>query len=80
MKCVVIEGSVVNGIREPKSFSFILDQPSGYKVFCEPETMHFKRSKSVLITITFYLEDDNHEQFNFNNETLNFTLQMTKIF
>ena len=36
----VIDGSVVNGIREPILFSFILDKPSGYKVFCEPETIH----------------------------------------
>ena len=30
-------------------------------------------NKSVLITITFYLEDDNHEEFNCFGETLTFT-------
>ena len=37
LKCVVIEGSVVNGKREPILFSFVLDKPGGYKVFLELE-------------------------------------------
>ena len=45
------------------SFSFTLDKAHGYKVFCDPETIQFKkRKKSVLNTITFYSEDDNHEE------------------
>ena len=36
-------------------------------------------NKSVLNTITFYLEDDNNKEVNFNGETLTFTLQMIKI-
>ena len=57
-----------------------LGKPSGYKVFCEPETIHNKKiNKSVLNTITFYLEDDNIEVVDFNGETLTFTLQMIKI-
>ena len=80
LKCVVIDGSVVDGIRQPILYSFVLDKPSGYKVFCEPETIHYKKiNKSVLNTITFYLEDDNNEEVNFNGETLTFTLQMIKI-
>ena len=35
LKCDIIIGSVVNGIREPKTFTFILNKLSGYKVFCE---------------------------------------------
>ena len=42
LKCDVIDGSVVNGIREPRPFSFISDKPNGFKVFCEPETIHKK--------------------------------------
>ena len=54
LKCDCIDGSVVNGIREPILFIFVLDKPSGYKVFCEPETIHYKKiNKSVLNTITF---------------------------
>ena len=59
LKCDAIDGSVVNGVRQPLLYSFVLDKPSGYKVFSEPETIHFKKiNKSVLNTITFYLEDD----------------------
>ena len=43
LKCVCIEGSVQNGVRQPILFSFILDKPSGYKVFCEPETIQYKK-------------------------------------
>ena len=78
--CDAIDGSVVNGIRQPILYSFVLDKPAGYKVFCEPETIHYKKiNKSVLNTITFYLEDDNNEEVDFNGETLTFTLQMIKI-
>ena len=80
MKCDVIDGSILDGLRQPIRFSFVLDKQPGYKVFCEPETIHYKRiNKSVLNTITFYLEDDNNEEVNFNGETLTFTLQMIKI-
>ena len=80
MKCDAIDGSVVDGVRQPILYSFVLDKPSGYKVFCEPETIHYtKINKSILNTITFYLEDDNNEEVNFNQEVLTFTLQMIKI-
>ena len=80
LKCDVIDGSVVDGIRQPMLFSFVLDKLPGYKVFSEPETIHYKKiNKSVLNTITFYLEDDNNKEVNVNGETLTFTLQMIKI-
>ena len=80
LKCDCIDGSVLNGIRQPILYSFILDKLPGYKVFCEPETIHYKKMiKSVLNTITFYLEDDKNEEVDFNQETLTFTLQMIKI-
>ena len=51
-----------DGIRQPIPFSFVLDNPSVYKVFCEPEKIHYKKiNKSVLKTITFYLEDDDNK-------------------
>jgi len=69
LKCDVIDGSVVNGIREPILFSFILDKPSGYKVFCEHETTHHKKiKKSVLNTIMFYLQNDKQDEVDFNGE------------
>ena len=80
LKCDCIDGSVQDGIRQPILFSFVLDKPSGYKIFCQPETIHYKKiNKSVLNTITFYLEDDNNQAVDFNQETLTFTLQMIKI-
>ena len=79
LTCDAIDGSVVNGLRQPILYSFVLDKPSGYKVFCQPETIHYKKiNKSVLNTITFYLEDDNNEVVDFNGEILTFTLQMIK--
>ena len=79
LKCDCIDGSVQDGVRQPIFFSFVLDKPSGYEVFCQPETIHYKKiNKSVLNTITFYLEDDNNEEADFNQETLTFTLQMIK--
>ena len=80
MKCDAIDGSIQDGVRQPILFSFVLDKPAGYKVFSEPETIHYKKiNKPVLSTITFYLEDDNSEEVDFNGETLTFTLQMIKI-
>ena len=80
LKCDVIDGSVVNGLRQSILYSFVLDKKPGYKVFSEPETIQYKKiNKSVLNTITFYLEDDNNKVVDFNGETLTFTLQMIKI-
>ena len=80
LKCDNIDGSIVGGLRQPILFSFVSDKPSGYKVFCEPETTHYKKiNKSVLTTKTFYLENDSHEEVDFSQETLTFTLQMIKI-
>ena len=80
LKCDCIDGSVVNGLRQPILYSFLLDKLPGYKVFSEPETIHYKKiNKSVLNTITFFLESDNNEIIDFNQETLTFTLQMIKI-
>ena len=79
LKCDCIDGSIQDGVRQPILFSFVLDKPAGYKVCCEPETIHYKKmKKSVLNTITFYLEDDNNKEVDFNQQTLTFTLQMIK--
>ena len=80
LKCDCIDGSIQDGVRQPILFNFVLDKPSGYKVFCEPETIHYKKlNKSVLNTIPFYLEDNDHKEVDFNGETLTFTLQIIKI-
>ena len=80
MNCDCIDGPVVNGIKHPIVFGFVLDKKPGYKVFSEPEAIHYKKiNKSVLNTITFYLEDDNNKVVDFNGETLSFTIQIIKI-
>ena len=43
LKCDAIDGSVVDGVRQPILYSFVLDKAAGYKVFCEPETKHYKK-------------------------------------
>ena len=61
-------------------FFFNLDEPPAYKVFCEPETIHYKKlNKSVLNTITFFIENNDHEEVIFNGQTLSYALQMIKI-
>ena len=47
MKCDAINGSVVNEVRQPILHSFVLDKPSGYKIFCGPETIHYKKNKQI---------------------------------
>ena len=80
LKCDVIDGLVVNGLSQPMLYSFVFHKKPRYKVFCEPERIHYKKmNKSVLNTTTFYLEDDNNKQVAFNGETLPFTLQMVNI-
>ena len=80
LKCDIIDGSVINGVRQPILYSYVLDKKPGYKIFSEPETIHYKKiNKSILNTITFYLEDDNNKEVDFNQETLTFTLQMITI-
>ena len=80
LKCDVIDGSVINSLKERTLFVFVLDEPSGYKVFCEPETIHSKKiNKCVLNATTSYLEDNNKEEVDFNGKTETFTLQMIKI-
>ena len=80
LKCDCIQGSIVNGIREPILYSFGLSSPPGYKMYNEPRVKLFKKiNKSVLSHITFYIEDDDHKPVDFNNETISFTCQLIKI-
>ena len=75
MKYDGIDDFVVNGMQKPIFPGFVLDKPPGFKVFCQPETILYrKKYKSVMNTIIFYIENDDHEEVNFNEETLFFTL------
>ena len=70
LKCNVVDGSIVNGVREPILYSFGLHQPPGHKIYKEPKVKLFKKNKSVLSHITFYLEDDDYKAVDFNGETI----------
>ena len=80
LKSDCIDGSIVNGVREPILYSFALDQPPGHKLYKEPKVKLFKKiNKSVLSHIRFYLEDDDHKEVDFNGETISFTCHLFKI-
>ena len=77
LRCYCINGSIVNGVREPILYSFALDKPPGHKIFEEPRMKVFKKiKKSVLSHITFYLEDDDRKPVDFNGETVSFIHQL----
>ena len=80
LKCDCIQGSIVNGIREPILYSFALSSPPGHKIYKEPRVKLFKKvNKSVLSQIAFYFEDDDYKPVDFHNETISFTCQLIKI-
>ena len=80
LKCDCIDGSIMNGTREPILYSFALDEPPGHKIYKEPKVKLFKKiTKSVLSQIMFYLEDDDYNSVNFNGEMISFTCQLIKI-
>ena len=80
LKCDCIQGSIVNGIREPILYSFALSSPPGHKIYKEPRVKLFKKvNKSVLSHIMFYFEDDDYKPVDFHNETISFTCQLIKI-
>ena len=80
LKCDCVDGSIVNGTREPILYSFALDQPPGHKIYKEPKVKLFKKiNKRVLSHIIFYLEDDDYKPVDFNGETISFTCQLIKI-
>ena len=80
LKCDCIDGSIMNGTREPILYSFSLDQAPGHKIYKELKVKLFKKiNKSILSHITFYFEDDDYKSVDFNNEIVLFTCQLIKI-
>ena len=80
LKTDCIQGSIVNGVREPILYRFALSSPPGHKIYKEPRIKLFKKvNKSILSHILFYLEDDNHKSVDFHGETISFTCQLIKI-
>ena len=80
LKCDCINGSIVNGDREPILYSFVLSSPPGHKIYKEPRIKLFRKvNKSVLFHITFYFEDDDHKPVDFHAETISLSCQLIKI-
>ena len=80
LKCDCIQGSIMNGVREPILYSFAMSSPPGHKIYKEPRVKLFKKlNESVLSHITFYFEDDDHKPVDLHNETISFTCQLIKI-
>ena len=79
LKCDCIQGSIVNGVREPILFSYALSSPPGHKIYKEPRLKLFKKiNQSILTHITFYFEDDDYKPVDFQKETISFTCQLIK--
>ena len=80
LKCDCIQGSIVNGIREPVLYSFALSSPPGQKIYKKLRVKHFRKTnKSIVSHIKFYFEDDDHKSVDFNGETISFTCQLIKV-
>ena len=80
LKCDCIQGSIVNGKREPFLYSFALSSPPGHKIYKKPRVKLFKKvNKSVLSHIMFYFEDDDYKSIDLHGETISFTCQLIKI-
>ena len=80
LKADCIQGSIVNGKREPVLYSFSLSSPPGHKIHKEPRVKLLKKiNKSVLSHITFYFENDDYKPVDFHWETISFTCQLIKI-
>ena len=80
LKSDCVDGSIVNGKREPILFSFGIDEPPGYKLFIHPNIILYKKvNKERIDGIYFYLHDDDYNLVDFNGETITFTIQLRKI-
>ena len=80
LKCDSINGSIVNGVKKPIFYSFVLSSLPGHKIYKESRVKPFKLiNKSILSHTNFYLEDDDHKSVDFTGETINFTCQLIEI-
>ena len=79
LKCDCINGSIVNGIREPILYFLALDELPGHKIFEEPGIKLFRKiNKYVMSHKTFYVADNHHKPVDFNGETVSFACQLVK--
>ena len=79
LKCDCIDGSFMNGTREPILYSFSLDQPTDHRIYKEPKVKLSKKINKSVLSHIFYFEDDDYKPVDFNNEIVLFTCQLIKI-
>ena len=80
LKCDCVNGSIVNGIREPILYCFALRTPPIHKISEEATIKLFEKiTKPLLSQIKFYLEDDNNKAVDFNGKTISFNCQLFRI-
>ena len=76
-KCDCIDGSNVNGIRQPVLYSFALDEPPGHKIFRKPSNKHYILINLIIVRQKFIWRMIK-KTVNLNRETITFTLQLMK--
>ena len=80
LNCNVVDGSIVNGIREQVLYSFALSSPPARKIQNQPRLKLFKRiNEAVLSHIRIYFEDDDYKAVDFKGKTISFNCQLMKI-
>ena len=80
LKCSCINGSIVNGTREPFLYSFGLSSPPGCEINKEPQIKLFKNvNKSFVFQITFFIEDDDYKPVDIKGETISFPGRLFEI-
>ena len=79
LKCDCNNDSLVNDIREPILYSFVLDKPPGHKTHKKPRIKLFKKINiSVLSLLTFFSKGDDYKLVAYNGETISFTCQLVE--
>ena len=80
LKSTCFNGSIVNGVREPTLYSFVLDKPTGNKIDKEPRIKFIRKViDCVLSHIAFCLKDDDDKQVDFNGKTISVFSNLVKI-
>ena len=80
LNCDFIDGSVLNGVREPTLYTFTSDRPPSFRVCSDPETILYIKLKNFLLKEkSFSSEDDYRKIIHFNCEPIFFALLLIKI-
>ena len=80
LNCDCLNGSFVNGFREPIWYNFALLKLPGHKICLAAKSKLINEiSESVLTHVTFYLANNEHKALVFNGGTIGFICQLFKL-